>query len=175
MIEAQSDVRPTFSGLLRGLRCAAGLTQEELAERAGLSARGLRKLERGDIQRPYRRTVEMLVDALELDAEQAEALFHARTDILSGESKSAPKNRPEHQSDLLTELIKILPSELIYSDNEPGIDPPPPSATYGPGSRIIKIIIAEEPENTSNAATVTRFVNQFDEANRQLFLNSPWL
>src|SRR3954453_13561250 len=36
-----------FGGLLRRYRVAAGLTQEELAERAGVSARGVSDLERG--------------------------------------------------------------------------------------------------------------------------------
>jgi transcriptional regulator with XRE-family HTH domain len=37
----------TFGALLRRWRQAAGLTQEELAERAGLSRRGINDLERG--------------------------------------------------------------------------------------------------------------------------------
>ncbi len=36
-----------FGDLLRRLRLAAGLSQEALAERAGLSARGISDLERG--------------------------------------------------------------------------------------------------------------------------------
>src|SRR5215475_10385188 len=36
-----------FAGLLRQLRAAAGLTQEELAEAAGLSPRSVSDLERG--------------------------------------------------------------------------------------------------------------------------------
>ena len=38
---------PTFGDLLRKHRLAAGLTQEELAERAGLSVHGVQKLEQG--------------------------------------------------------------------------------------------------------------------------------
>ena len=37
----------TFGALLRHHRLAAGLTQEALAERSGLSARGVQDLERG--------------------------------------------------------------------------------------------------------------------------------
>jgi transcriptional regulator with XRE-family HTH domain len=36
----------SFAHLLRQYRTAAGLTQQELAERAGLSARGVQDLER---------------------------------------------------------------------------------------------------------------------------------
>src|SRR5262249_50078999 len=44
---------PTFGELLRRHRRAAGLTQDQLAERAGLSVRGISDLERG--RRPPRR------------------------------------------------------------------------------------------------------------------------
>src|ERR687885_215106 len=45
----------TFGALLRRHRLAAGLTQEQLAERAGLGARSVQDLERG-VARPLRRT-----------------------------------------------------------------------------------------------------------------------
>ena len=41
-------------------------TQEELAERAGISPRAIRALERGERSKPYRSTVELLADALDL-------------------------------------------------------------------------------------------------------------
>jgi transcriptional regulator with XRE-family HTH domain len=46
---------PTFADLLRLYRQAAGLTQEQLAERADLSVHGIEKLERGAMH-PYRDT-----------------------------------------------------------------------------------------------------------------------
>ena len=52
---------------LRRLREAAALTQEELAERAGLTASAIGALERGERQRPYPYTVRVLADALGLD------------------------------------------------------------------------------------------------------------
>jgi tetratricopeptide (TPR) repeat protein/transcriptional regulator with XRE-family HTH domain len=62
-----------FSGLLRRRRIAAGLTQEELAERAGLSVRAIRDLESGATTRPYRNSVGKLADALgRADADRAE-------------------------------------------------------------------------------------------------------
>ncbi|MEU2335484.1 AAA family ATPase [Streptomyces sp. NPDC013172] len=63
--------------MLRNLRRAAGLTQEDLAERAGLAARSIRDLERGRRERPQRRTVELLVSALELTEADAAALLAA--------------------------------------------------------------------------------------------------
>jgi predicted ATPase/DNA-binding XRE family transcriptional regulator len=60
--------------LLRRYRMAAGLTQEELAERAGLSTRAISDLERGVKRAPRRETVELLADALALTT-QKRALF----------------------------------------------------------------------------------------------------
>src|SRR5712692_10298813 len=57
---------PRFGTQLKTLRTAAGLTQEALAERAGLSVRGLQDLERGQSRRPHRDTVELLTAALGL-------------------------------------------------------------------------------------------------------------
>jgi non-specific serine/threonine protein kinase len=55
----------SFGDLLRQHRRAPGLTQEALAERAGLTVDGIRKLERG-VTRPNRHTVQCLVAALGL-------------------------------------------------------------------------------------------------------------
>ena len=56
----------SFAVLLRRHRIAIGLSQEALAERAGLSARAVSDLERGARRAPYRETVRLLVDALQL-------------------------------------------------------------------------------------------------------------
>jgi predicted ATPase/DNA-binding XRE family transcriptional regulator len=55
-----------FGALLRGHRLAAGLSQEDLAELAQVSARGIGALERGDRRHPYRETVLLLAKALNL-------------------------------------------------------------------------------------------------------------
>jgi transcriptional regulator with XRE-family HTH domain len=51
---------PAFGTLLQRYRLAAGLSQEALAERAGVSARALSDLERGRRQAPYPHTVRQL-------------------------------------------------------------------------------------------------------------------
>jgi len=56
----------TVGGALRACRLDRGLTQEELAESAGLSVRAIRDLERARAV-PRRRTVELLARALKLD------------------------------------------------------------------------------------------------------------
>ncbi|MGN6698086.1 MAG: ATP-binding protein [Thermomicrobiales bacterium] len=63
-----------FGDLLARYRRAAGLTQEELAERAGLSTRGLSDLERGLRRRPHPETVRLLAQALALPANDRMAL-----------------------------------------------------------------------------------------------------
>jgi tetratricopeptide (TPR) repeat protein/transcriptional regulator with XRE-family HTH domain len=56
----------SFAGMLRGLRTEAGLTQEELAQAAGLTSRAISYLERGEVATPRRETVRLLADALRL-------------------------------------------------------------------------------------------------------------
>ena len=65
-----------FGGLLRQLRAEAGLTQEELAEAAGLSPRSVSDLERGINRTARKDTAELLVGALGL-AEPVRSLFVA--------------------------------------------------------------------------------------------------
>jgi tetratricopeptide (TPR) repeat protein/transcriptional regulator with XRE-family HTH domain len=56
----------TFGGLLRRLRTEAGLTQEELAEAAGVSPRSVSDLERGINLTARKDTARLLADALQL-------------------------------------------------------------------------------------------------------------
>ena len=66
----------SFAGLLRQLRGEAGLTQEELAEAAGLSPRSVSDLERGIHRTAHKDTAVLLADGLGL-AGPARALFVA--------------------------------------------------------------------------------------------------
>ena len=61
-----SETRTSFGDLLRRLRSAAALSQEELAERSGLSRHGISDLERGARHAPRLETVRLLADALAL-------------------------------------------------------------------------------------------------------------
>src|SRR5687768_1970497 len=68
-----------FGDLLRHYRIAAGLTQEELAERAGVSTRGISDLERGARGLPRKDTLQLLLSALELaQADRATLVAAAR-------------------------------------------------------------------------------------------------
>lgn len=73
----RTDSPASFGALLKRFRLTAGLSQEELAERAGLSPRGVSDLERGARTQPRPGTVRLLADALDLtDADHA-AFFAA--------------------------------------------------------------------------------------------------
>ncbi len=82
------DADLTFAALLRRYRLEAGLTQEELAERAGLSANGLSALERGSRQKPHRATVDLLAQALSLAPADSASLSAAARGVF--EQASAP-------------------------------------------------------------------------------------
>jgi tetratricopeptide (TPR) repeat protein len=69
-----TDKSQAFGDLLRRHRVLAGMSQEELAERARLSARAISDLERGVKRTPRRDTVQLLVEALGL-SEEARAAF----------------------------------------------------------------------------------------------------
>jgi predicted ATPase/DNA-binding XRE family transcriptional regulator len=72
---------PSFNVLLRRLRLAAGLTQEALAERAGISAKAISDLERNPTRSPRLETVHLLAEALRLDPEgRTNLLAAARAD-----------------------------------------------------------------------------------------------
>src|SRR5260221_12728927 len=86
MSEASS---PAFGDLLRHYRLAAGLTQAGLAERAGLSVRGINDLERGARQTPRKETVALLADALHL-TDDARARFASASRRLAPASPASP-------------------------------------------------------------------------------------
>jgi transcriptional regulator with XRE-family HTH domain len=71
---ATADTQASFGELLRQFRIAAGLSQEALAELAGLSAHGISDLERGARNRPYPATVHRLSQALGLSETEITAL-----------------------------------------------------------------------------------------------------
>ncbi len=57
----------SFGALLRQHRLASGLTQEALAERAGISGKAVSDLERDPGRTPRLDTIGLLADALSLD------------------------------------------------------------------------------------------------------------
>lgn len=69
-MQGRPPPRPTFGDRLRAYRQRAGLSQAELAERAGLTVSAISALERGVRTHPYPHTVRRLADALGLSADE---------------------------------------------------------------------------------------------------------
>jgi predicted ATPase/DNA-binding XRE family transcriptional regulator len=107
----QHAITAAFGPLLRRLRATADLTQEELAERAGVSARLISDLERGLIQRPRRDTVQLLADGLEL-AGAARDRFVA---VARGTS-SAAQTASDTQARLAS--LPLPPTALVGRERE---------------------------------------------------------
>src|SRR5918998_3320575 len=85
-----------FGELLRHYRIAAGLTQEQLAERAGVSTRGISDLERGARGVPRKDTLELLLDALDLSpAHRATLVAAARRPPRTASRPDGAGGRPQ--------------------------------------------------------------------------------
>jgi predicted ATPase/transcriptional regulator with XRE-family HTH domain len=74
---AEPALSPSLGRLLRHYREAAGLTQEALAERAGLTSEAISLLERGGRRRPHADTLQRIAGALALTPDQRAALHAA--------------------------------------------------------------------------------------------------
>ena len=98
--------RTSFSTMLVRLRSAAALSQEELAERSGLSRRGISDLERGASRGPRLETVRLLADGLALeDAERTALLEAARPALLRSSPTATAPTFPSTVPAPLTRLI----------------------------------------------------------------------
>ncbi|WP_049797476.1 XRE family transcriptional regulator [Kribbella flavida] len=103
---------PPFAHLLRHLRTTAGLTQERLAERSGLSPQAIGALEGGRRQYPRPTTVAQLADALSLSPEDRHRLTTAAHRPKAGDPASAvPRQLPPPITDFTgrtTELDTLV-------------------------------------------------------------------
>jgi predicted ATPase/DNA-binding XRE family transcriptional regulator len=118
-----TETRTAFGRMLRRLRSAASLSQEELAERAGLSKRGISDLERGARLAPRLETVRLLADALMLsDVDRQALLAAARPGLLRTEGSGPVPSVPVSLPTPLTRLIgrekevRVLESSLRRDD-----------------------------------------------------------
>jgi predicted ATPase/transcriptional regulator with XRE-family HTH domain len=117
------DGTPTlFGDLLRRHRWAKRLTQERLAELAGLSGRGINDLERGERRSPRFDTVERLAEALGLaDGERAAFAAAARQDPAASLARTPPDtvlplrtrdSHPHHHN------LPLQPTPLLGRERE---------------------------------------------------------
>ncbi|PYC68932.1 XRE family transcriptional regulator [Micromonospora arborensis] len=114
--------RTALPELLRGHRRTAGLTQAELASRAGVGVRTVRDLERGRSVRPQRTTVELLAAALALTGTSRAAFLAAARGSAGAES-----SRPDTTS--TAPVAGATTSEAAPAD--PPIALPPPVTLVG--------------------------------------------
>lgn len=117
-----------FGSLLRRYRSAAGLTQEELAERAGISPRAISALERGDRRSPHRDTVAQLADALALSPAERERFAAAAragpgvtTPHLTVPQRETPFVGRESEYGFLERHLEGEGSPVAMLAGEPGI------------------------------------------------------
>jgi transcriptional regulator with XRE-family HTH domain len=106
------EERISFGALLRRYRAAAALSQAALADRAGLSRRGIADLERGVRNSPYGDTVRRLADALALQpVERAYLLAASRRPHLM--SSVVPTSLPVEVSTLIGREREISELQLL--------------------------------------------------------------
>ena len=133
---------PLFPRLLRQHRTAAGLTQEELAERAGLSVRAVGDLERGVRHSPQQHTVRQLADALGLSGGERSAFFSAVHP--SGEDSPVVVATPSLADVSETPGTSRIPVELEVQEVravDRGGEPTPNRSRWGGGSFRRRLIL----------------------------------
>jgi predicted ATPase/DNA-binding XRE family transcriptional regulator len=111
-----------FASLLRRYRRRGGLTQEELAERAGLSVASISLLERGVTHAPQKATVSLLSEALALTPDEAAHFFaqarQSRQGDRQGDGSEEPASsaaqahsQPTHSGSLPIPLTALIGRE----------------------------------------------------------------
>jgi predicted ATPase/Tfp pilus assembly protein PilF/DNA-binding XRE family transcriptional regulator len=99
----------TLGARLKHYRMAAGLTQEELAERAKLSVRAIGDLERGVRQAPHKDTLALLIEALCLsDADGALLRDAARRSRRSASTALPPTTPSSNPGSGIPGLLTLL-------------------------------------------------------------------
>ncbi|MGH2613923.1 MAG: ATP-binding protein [Thermomicrobiales bacterium] len=107
----------SFADLLKRLRVAAGLTQQELADRAGISVRSVSDLERVVNERPRRDTAQMLAAGLGLtDAERARFLEAARRRPRASPHPSSYPAPPAPSEPLLGRMAELRAITAALAD-----------------------------------------------------------
>lgn len=87
------DSQANLGAVLRRRRAESGVTQEELAERCGLSVRAISDIERGVTGRPRRASVELIADALGLSSADLDELSGGRRSAGPGGESELPVPR----------------------------------------------------------------------------------
>jgi transcriptional regulator with XRE-family HTH domain/tetratricopeptide (TPR) repeat protein len=107
---------PEFGPVLRKLRKAAGLSQEQLAEASGVSVEAIKTLEAGRRRSPRVKTVELLSDGLRLDAD-------ARAELQTAAARPSRGRLPNDVADFVGRVEQIAEvSDLLTGGGQaPGV------------------------------------------------------
>jgi tetratricopeptide (TPR) repeat protein/DNA-binding XRE family transcriptional regulator len=125
----------TFGMLLKRYRLASGLTQAELAERAGLSPEAVSALERGVNRAPRKDTISLLADALALPEQERALLERAgrqhkaavRPPVLGTPGSSGVQGTPaplvgrRQEMSLVQQLLDGILPPALFLTGEPGV------------------------------------------------------
>jgi predicted ATPase/transcriptional regulator with XRE-family HTH domain len=130
----------SFGAVLREHRLAARLTQDALAERAGLGTRGIQDLEHG-LHQPHRQTVQRLVLALDLSGEA-----RRQFERLAG---AAPRQRQP-----VSPIRPFVPQIVGRTVAERSNLPLPPTALIG-REREVATVVALLRDSSCRLVTLT--------------------
>ncbi|WP_320068384.1 ATP-binding protein [Micromonospora sp. RTGN7] len=128
-----ADGRTGLSDLLCAYRRAAGLTQAELASRAGVGVRTVRDVERGRSVRPQRTTVELLAAALDL-AGPARAEF-----VAAARGATAPRSAG-HPPSVSGPGPSWRPPPVLARSGGTPIALPPPVELIGRERDVVELV-----------------------------------
>jgi tetratricopeptide (TPR) repeat protein/transcriptional regulator with XRE-family HTH domain len=132
MMSAEIRGNSTFGESVHAYRTLHCLTQEELGDRAGLSVRSIRKIEKNAVARPRQHTVRLLADAFGLTgAERGRFLRSAVPGPLTqaADTRSVPAQLPAEVREFtgrigelarLDTLLTRQPSSMSASEKTPG-------------------------------------------------------
>src|SRR5690242_4423925 len=112
-----------FGSLLRNYRRVAGMTQDDLADRAGVSAHTISNIERGIAHVARKETLNLLIEALALTPQQADTLLAAARAVHSmraSTARSAPSLGGQAVGGAAATYgrIPLPPTPLIGRENE---------------------------------------------------------
>jgi len=113
-------------GYLRRARQTAGLTQEDLASKTGLSVRAISDLERGLTARPRRTSLQLLTDALDLPEDTRRLVMAA----LGGVARAVPATgpaAPAGEGQLSAGLYRITPVDPHEAGSTASLHTRPPA------------------------------------------------